>query len=65
VDTATLEPLVRSIAAHGVLQPLLVRGRTGRLDVISSARRLAAAARAGLVGSSRDGAAGRRGAMCA
>jgi ParB-like nuclease family protein len=48
VDTATLEPLVRSIAAHGVLQPLLVRGRAGRLDVISGARRLAAAARAGL-----------------
>jgi len=48
VDTATLEPLVRSIAAHGVLQPLLVRGRSGRLDVISGARRLAAAARAGL-----------------
>lgn len=48
VDIATLEPLVRSIAALGVLQPLLVRGRTGRLDVISGARRLAAAARAGL-----------------
>jgi signal transduction histidine kinase len=48
VDTATLEPLVRSIAAHGVLQPLLVRGRAGRLDVISGARRLAAATRAGL-----------------
>jgi hypothetical protein len=48
VDAATLDPLVRSVAAHGVLQPLLVRGRAGRLDVISGARRLAAAARAGL-----------------
>ena len=48
VDTATLEPLVRSIAAHGVLQPLLVRGHAGRLDVIAGARRLAAATRAGL-----------------
>ena len=41
---ADLRPLVRSIAAHGVLQPLLVRGRSGRLDVIAGARRLSAEA---------------------
>lgn len=43
-----LEPLVRSIRAHGVLQPLLVRrDRTG-YHVIAGAKRLGAAITAGL-----------------
>jgi ParB-like chromosome segregation protein Spo0J len=40
--------LVRSIAAHGVLQPLLVRPAGGRFELIAGAQRLAAAAAAGL-----------------
>jgi len=43
-----LEPLVRSIARHGVLQPLLVRARHGRFELMAGARRLRAAALAGL-----------------
>jgi hypothetical protein len=48
VDTALLDPLAASIAAHGVLQPLLVRPRSSRFELIAGARRLAAASRAGL-----------------
>lgn len=47
-DARGIEPLVRSIDAHGVLQPLLVRSRNGRFELIAGARRLAAAAAAGL-----------------
>ena len=47
-DARDIEPLVRSIDAHGVLQPLLVRSRGGRFELIAGARRLAAAAAAGL-----------------
>ena len=43
-----LEPLSRSIARHGVLQPLHVRARHGRFELIAGARRLGAAALAGL-----------------
>jgi hypothetical protein len=46
---AELEPLVRSVAKLGILQPLLVRARGGRFELIAGARRLAAAAKAGLV----------------
>jgi hypothetical protein len=48
VDADETGPLARSIARHGVLQPLLVRPRAGRFELIAGARRLAAAAAAGL-----------------
>ncbi|RPJ74359.1 MAG: hypothetical protein EHM24_06245, partial [Acidobacteria bacterium] len=41
-------PLVRSVARFGILQPLLVRRQSGRYELISGARRLAAAMAAGL-----------------
>ena len=47
-DTADLDALARSIGRHGMLQPLLVRPRAGRFELIAGARRLAAAALAGL-----------------
>lgn len=47
-DARDLSPLVRSISRHGILQPLLVRPRGGRYELIAGARRLAAAAIAGL-----------------
>ena len=40
--------LVESIRRHGVLQPLIVQGRQGRIRVVSGHKRLAAAAAAGL-----------------
>jgi hypothetical protein len=43
-----LAPLVKSIQKFGVLQPLLVRPRAGRFELIAGARRLAAAAAAAL-----------------
>ena len=43
-----LDALVRSIAEHGVLQPLIVRRYQGRYDLIAGSRRLAAAMAAGL-----------------
>ena len=47
-DARDLTPLVRSMSRHGMLQPLLVRPRGGRFELIAGARRLAAAAIAGL-----------------
>jgi ParB/RepB/Spo0J family partition protein len=47
-DSAGLDALVRSIQANGVLQPVLVRPRGGRFDLITGRRRLAAAHSAGL-----------------
>ena len=47
-DSGELGPLVRSIAKYGILQPLLVRPRGGRFELIAGTRRLAAAAVAGL-----------------
>jgi ParB-like nuclease domain len=47
-DAGDLDALSRSIGTHGVLQPLLVRPRAGRFDLIAGGRRLAAAAAAGL-----------------
>jgi ParB-like chromosome segregation protein Spo0J len=47
-DPRTIEPLVQSIAKLGILQPLLVRARSGRFELIAGARRLSAAAVAGL-----------------
>lgn len=48
IDLATIEPLTRSIAAHGVLEPLLVRREDNRFRVIAGRKRLGAARAAGL-----------------
>ena len=48
VEPHETEALTKSIARHGVLQPLLVRPRAGRFELIAGARRLAAADAAGL-----------------
>ncbi len=47
-DARDLAALVKSIQKFGVLQPLLVRPRAGRFELIAGARRLAAAASAAL-----------------
>jgi hypothetical protein len=47
-DERDLGALSRSIGKYGVLQPLLVRPRAGRFELIAGVRRLAAAAVAGL-----------------
>jgi len=44
----SLEGLIASIRAHGVLQPLLVRRNRGRYELLSGSKRLAAALGAGL-----------------
>ncbi len=49
IDSREIEPLVKSIRKHGVLQPLHVRPRAGRFELIAGHRRRAAAAAAGLV----------------
>lgn len=46
--TGDLEPLVRSVVRHGILQPLIVRRHEGRYQLIAGSRRLAAAMAAGL-----------------
>lgn len=46
--TAGLEPLVKSIRVHGIVQPLLVRKRQTLYEVIAGRRRFAAAAALGL-----------------
>jgi len=48
VDPAGLSELTASIARLGVLQPLLVRPRAGRFELIAGSKRLAAATAAGL-----------------
>jgi signal transduction histidine kinase len=48
IDPHETQALARSIGRHGVLQPLLVRPRAGRFQLIAGARRLAAAGVAGL-----------------
>jgi ParB-like nuclease domain len=47
-DAASLEPLIKSIRVHGIVQPLLVRKRHARYEVIAGKRRFAAAATLGL-----------------
>lgn len=47
-DDRDLGLLARSIGKYGILQPLLVRPRAGRFELIAGTRRLAAAASAGL-----------------
>jgi ParB family chromosome partitioning protein len=60
LDVRTIEPMprdgdhsptadfVESVRRHGVLQPLIVRNRGGRFQVIAGSKRLAAALEAGL-----------------
>jgi hypothetical protein len=48
IAVSALDRLTKSIAAHGVLQPLLVRKRGGRYQLIAGRRRLASAMAAGL-----------------
>ncbi|PYP34229.1 MAG: hypothetical protein DMD46_17025 [Gemmatimonadetes bacterium] len=45
---ARLEALSQSIAAHGIVQPLLVRRHNGRYQLIAGRKRLAAAVAAGV-----------------
>ncbi len=45
---AELDALTRSIRAHGVVQPLLIRAKDGRYEIICGKRRYTAAVAAGL-----------------
>ena len=47
-DDGEIGPLVDSITAMGVVQPLIVRRRQGRYELIAGSKRLAAAVAAGL-----------------
>ncbi|MDQ2731624.1 MAG: ParB/RepB/Spo0J family partition protein [Armatimonadota bacterium] len=47
-DDATLAELADSIRLHGVLQPLLIRGRPGSYELVAGERRLRASRLAGL-----------------
>jgi len=49
VDDAKLEELTRSITAHGVIQPIVVRKVGDRFQIIAGERRWRAAQRAGLL----------------
>ena len=49
VDDAKLEELTRSITAHGVIQPIVVRKIGDRFQIIAGERRWRAAKRAGLL----------------
>ena len=49
VDDARLEELTQSIAAHGVIQPIVVRRTGDRFQIIAGERRWRAAQRAGLL----------------
>jgi ParB family transcriptional regulator, chromosome partitioning protein len=49
VDDANLEELTRSIASHGVIQPIVVRRVGDRFQIIAGERRWRAARRAGLL----------------
>jgi hypothetical protein len=48
VEEGDLGPLVESITSVGVVQPLIVRRRKGRYELIAGSKRLAAAVAAGL-----------------
>jgi hypothetical protein len=48
IGAIDLGPLVESVASLGVIQPLLVRRRLGRYELITGSKRLAAAIAAGL-----------------
>ncbi|MCU0256976.1 MAG: ParB/RepB/Spo0J family partition protein [Vicinamibacterales bacterium] len=48
-DEERLEELAQSIRANGVIQPVLVRRRDGRFEIIAGERRWRAAQRAGLL----------------
>jgi ParB family chromosome partitioning protein len=48
IDETRLKELAASIAAHGVLSPIILRREGGRLEVVAGERRLRAARMAGL-----------------
>jgi ParB family chromosome partitioning protein len=48
-DDAKLKELARSISANGVVQPILVRRREGRFELVAGERRWRAAQEAGLI----------------
>jgi len=48
IDGAKLKELAASIAAHGVLSPIILRREEGRLEIVAGERRLRAARMAGL-----------------
>jgi len=49
IDDASLEELTQSVAAHGVIQPIVVRRTGDRFQIIAGERRWRAAQRAGLL----------------
>jgi ParB family transcriptional regulator, chromosome partitioning protein len=49
IDDASLQELTQSIAAHGVIQPIVVRRTGDRFQIIAGERRWRAAQRAGLL----------------
>jgi ParB family chromosome partitioning protein len=49
IDDAGLEELTQSVAAHGVIQPIVVRRTGDRFQIIAGERRWRAAQRAGLL----------------
>src|SRR5258705_5943979 len=49
MDPATLEDLSRSIAANGIIQPIVVRKVNDRFQIIAGERRWRAAKQAGLL----------------
>jgi ParB family chromosome partitioning protein len=49
IEEHQLEELAQSIRTHGVLQPVLVRRRDGRFEIVAGERRWRAAQRAGLL----------------
>jgi ParB family chromosome partitioning protein len=49
MDDTALDELARSIRAHGLIQPIVVRPVDGRYEIIAGERRWRAAQRAGLV----------------
>jgi len=49
LDEARLEELAQSIRSHGVIQPILVRRKDNRYEIVAGERRWRAAQRAGLL----------------
>jgi ParB family chromosome partitioning protein len=49
IDDTALEELARSIRAHGLIQPIVVRSVDGRYEIVAGERRWRAAQRAGLL----------------
>jgi ParB family chromosome partitioning protein len=49
IDEQALDELAQSIRSHGVIQPIIVRPRDGRFEIVAGERRWRAAQRAGLL----------------